>query len=166
MAEVSGEEWDTWHSFFLMRRQLDRALEQQLQRHSDVSAADYEILVALSQAPGKQLRARTISEMIGWEKSRVSHQVSRMEKRGLVERRECESDARGVWIVITNEGRRAVLAAMRHHSAAIRRYFFDVLSPEEQRVLKGVSARVLAAIDPPLSEPMPSQLSAALTGKA
>lgn len=150
MADVTENEWAGWRAFYLMRRQLDLALERQLQADAHISAPEYELLLALYGAPGKQLRVGEIGERIGWEKSRVSHQVSRTEKRGLVERRECDSDARGVWIVLTNEGRRAVLGATRDHTAAIRRYFFDVLTEEELAVLSDISARVLDAIDPPV----------------
>jgi DNA-binding MarR family transcriptional regulator len=72
-----------------------------------------------------------------------------MEKRGLVERSECDTDARGTWIAITADGRRAILGAMRDHATSIRRYFFDVLSDSEKAVLSDVSGRVLDAIDPP-----------------
>lgn len=150
VPELPESDWDVWRTFFAMRRQLDRALEKQLQRDADISASDYEVLLSLFESPGKKLRAREIAEMIGWEKSRISHQVSRMEHRGLVEKRECDEDARGVLVALTNDGRRAVLGAMRDHTSAIRQYFFDVLTEEEKAVLKGLSTRVLEAIDPPV----------------
>lgn len=164
MAKTDNDDWDAWHAFFHMRRVLDRALEHELQANSDISAPDYEILVVLLRAPTRQLRARAIAELLGWEKSRLSHQVSRMEKRGLVERRECDDDARGVWVTLTNDGKRAVLGAMRDHSAAIRRYFFDILSDDEQQVLKQVSTRVLAAIDTSLPEQIPLRPGLARVG--
>ena len=85
--------------------------------------------------------------MLGWEKSRLSHQVTRMERRGLVERTDCDTDARGTWIGITPDGRRAILGAMRDHATNIRRYFSA--STDDDQALKRVSGRVLDAIDPP-----------------
>ena len=72
-----------------------------------------------------------------------------MERRGLVARTDCDTDARGTWIAITAEGSRATLGAMRDHATSIRKFFFDVLSDDELRVIKEVSGRVLDAIDPP-----------------
>ena len=81
---VTETEWTAWRTFTSMRRQLDVALERQLQRDGDISAAEYSVLITLFEAEGKQLRARDIGMVLAWEKSRVSHQISRMEKRGLV----------------------------------------------------------------------------------
>ena len=147
-TQVSPEEWDAWRSFTTMRQHLDRALEHGLQAEGDISAADYHVLIALFEAPDRTMRARDLSLRIGWERSRVSHQVTRMEKRGLLERTECDTDGRGTWIGLTADGRRAVLGTMREHSARIRRYFFDVLTPEELTTLEGLSERVLASLDP------------------
>jgi DNA-binding MarR family transcriptional regulator len=71
-----------------------------------------------------------------------------MEKRGLVERRLCNEDARGTWVGMTPDGSRAVLGAMRDHAATLRRHFFDVLTPEELEVFRVASARVLETIEP------------------
>jgi DNA-binding MarR family transcriptional regulator len=145
---VSSEEWQTWRSFRQMRRRLDLALERQLQKHSGISEPDYSILIMLFESPERQLRANELGAFLGWEKSRVSHQVSRMEKRGLVERRECDTDARGTWVTMTPAGTRAVLGAMREHAASLRRYFFDALTPDELAVLQSASAKVLDALEP------------------
>lgn len=148
VSEVSEEEWAVWRKFYAMRRQLDRALEDQLQRDAGISAPDYEILLSLFESPQRRLRSRALSERIGWEKSRISHQVTRMESRGLVERSECEDDLRGTWIGLTSDGRRAVLGAMRKHTTAIRELFFDVLTDDEKTALGNASDRVLEAINP------------------
>jgi DNA-binding MarR family transcriptional regulator len=131
-----------------MRRQLDRALERRLQRDAGVSAADYGILIAVYESPDKRRRSRELAEILAWEKSRVSHQVSRMEDRGLVEKVPCEDDARGSWVTLTVDGKRAVLGASRDHTMAIREYFFDILTEEDLESLKDISTRVLGAIDP------------------
>ena len=152
MAEVqtlTPEEWAVWRSFHSMRRELDLALERELQRDAHVSGPDYEILITLFEAPERQLRARELSGRLGWEKSRLSHQVTRMVARGLVERTECDTDARGTWVGLTTEGRLATLGAVRAHAMTIRRLFFEVLAESELEVLGAMSARVLEAIDPP-----------------
>lgn len=145
---VTETEWTAWRTFTSMRRQLDVALERQLQRDGDISAAEYSVLITLFEAEDRQLRARDLAMTLAWEKSRVSHQVSRMEKRGLVGRRECDTDARGTWITLTADGKRAVLGAMREHSATIRSYFFDVVTPAELEAFRAASERVLGVITP------------------
>jgi DNA-binding MarR family transcriptional regulator len=152
MSEVptlTTEEWELWRAFHAMRRQLDLALERELQQDAHVSGPDYEILITLFESPEKQLRARELTARLGWEKSRLSHQVTRMVARGLVERSECDTDGRGTWVGLTTKGRLATLGAVRAHALTIRRLFFDVLSESELDVLGAVSGRVLEAIDPP-----------------
>jgi DNA-binding MarR family transcriptional regulator len=167
VSSVSQDEWDVWRAFFRMRRHLDLALERQLQHDAEISGPDYEILLALFESPDKQLRARELGALLGWEKSRLSHQVTRMERRGLVERTECDTDARGTWIGITADGSRATLGAMRDHALSIRKFFFDVLTDEEKRVFKDVSGRVMEVLDPPpCAELDDDELDAALEDAA
>lgn len=148
IAVVTDAEWDVWRAFARMRWQLDRALSERLEANAGISTPDYVVLLVLFEAPERRLRAARIAGLIAWEKSRLSHQLTRMEQRGLVRREECEDDLRGKWVVLTNDGRRAVLKAMRDHNRAIREYFFDVLDDEEKAVLQRLSDRVLGAIDP------------------
>jgi DNA-binding MarR family transcriptional regulator len=149
VSQISDEHWDVWRTFTAMRRQLDHALGAQLQQDAGISRPDFDILLAVFEAPGRQLRGRELADQLGWEKSRVSHQVTRMENRGLLTRAGCDSDGRGVWIGLTPDGSRAVLGAMRDHAMAIRRFFFDVLGDDELAALETASHRVLDAIDPP-----------------
>jgi DNA-binding MarR family transcriptional regulator len=154
-AVVSDQEWDVWRAFSRMRVQLDKALADRLEERAGISAPDYVVLLVLFEAEGRRMRAARIADVIAWEKSRLSHHVSRMEHRGLVRREECDDDARGKWVVLTNDGRRAVLAAMRDHNRAIREYFFDVLSEQEQAALRELSDRVLGAVDPQICRDEP-----------
>ena len=151
-AALNEEEVDVWRAFSLMRRQLDLTLERRLQADGGISSADFAILVALQDEPSRRLRAGRIADLIGWEKSRVSHQLKRMENRGLVTREECGDDARGVWIRLTADGSRAVLSALRDHSDAIRENFFNILTPEERATVLSVSHRVLDTINPPICD--------------
>jgi len=151
-TETTQHEKELWRSFYIMRRQLELTLERRLQADAGISTADYEILIALFNEPTKQLRAGQIGDLIGWEKSRVSHQITRMEQRELVKRQECGDDARGVWVVLTEEGDRAVLNAERDRREAVRQYFFDVLDEEEKSILMRISHKVLDTIKPPICD--------------
>ncbi|MDQ1553531.1 MAG: hypothetical protein QOK46_609 [Microbacteriaceae bacterium] len=145
-SALTRDEVEVWRAFYSMRRHLDRALDRQLQDDSSISTSEYEILLTLHNIPEHRLRLKELAGIVGWEKSRVSHQVTRMEKRGLLRRVECDTDARGSWIELTTDGRRATLGAMRGHVDAIRRYFFDVLRGDDGQRLLGLSGRVLDAI--------------------
>ena len=147
-ATVTPEEWEVWRAFHSMRKRLDLAIERQLHEVAGISEPDYEILITLFESPEKQLRSRELGAATGWEKSRLSHQLTRLEKRELVERVECDTDARGTWILITPAGSRAVLGAIREHAAMIRTLFFDLISDEEKATFREVSERVIDAIDP------------------
>jgi len=151
-TETTDDERELWRSFYVMRRQLEVTLERRLQADAGISGADYEVLVALDRSPTKRLRAGQIGDIIGWEKSRVSHQITRMEQRDLVKREECGDDARGVWIVLTDDGDRAISGAERDRREAVREYFFDVLTDEEKTVLAGISRKVLDNINPPVCD--------------
>jgi DNA-binding MarR family transcriptional regulator len=144
---VSPEEWDAWRAFLDMRRVLDLTLERQLQRDADLSSSEFSVLVTLFETPDRRLRVGEIGAALAWEKSRVSHQVSRMERRKLVERQLCDSDARGTWVQLTADGSRAVLGAIRPHSATLRRYVFDALSPEQLAALGDISATLLGGLE-------------------
>lgn len=145
---VTDREWESWRTFMSMRRELEVALERQLQRDAKISMAEYGVLLTLFESPDRQLRGNELGRALSWEKSRVSHQVSRMEKKGLVERRECDTDARGTWIAITADGKRAVLGVMREHSATLRSLFFDVVTPAELDAINAASQRVLDIVSP------------------
>jgi len=151
-TETTQHEKELWRSFYIMRRQLELTLERRLQADAGISTADYEILIALFNDPAKRLRAGQIGDIIGWEKSRVSHQITRMEQRDLVKRQECGDDARGVWVVLTEDGDRAVLNAANDRQEAVRQYFFDVLDDDEKDALLRISHKVLDTIKPPICD--------------
>ncbi len=141
---LSPAEARAWRGLQEARAALDAAVEQQLVEHG-LSGADYAVLVALSEADGPAVRARDVAGLLGWDRSRLSHQLRRMEARGLLGRTDCPEDARGTMVALTPQGREAVEAAAPGHVATVRRVFVDLLSPEETAVLGDVFARVREA---------------------
>ncbi|WP_329481511.1 MarR family winged helix-turn-helix transcriptional regulator [Kribbella sp. NBC_01484] len=135
-----------WQSYRDTYRELMRALEARLIGNSGLSGADYALLHPLSEAEDGVLRTRDLGKSVGWERSRLSHQVSRMEKRGLVCREECASDARGSMVRLTELGWKAIDAAAPDHVAAVRGYFFDHLTEAEQTQLAGLLDRIATNI--------------------
>jgi DNA-binding MarR family transcriptional regulator len=133
-----------WQAYLHLNQHLFATLEDQLVRDAGLSGADYMVLHPLSEAPGGVLRARELGIEIGWDRSRLSHHVTRMEKRGLVVREECAEDGRGLMVRLTDAGRKAIEAAAPEHVENVRRYFFDVVSTQELETLAAVFDRVLA----------------------
>lgn len=130
-----------WRAYLGMRRSIDQALDQQLAEFG-LSSADYALLVPLSESADGVLRARELARAVGWDRSRLSHQLRRMEQRGLVTRFGCPSDARGTMIGLTDEGRRIVERAAPGHVATVRRHFVDRLTPEQVDQLAETCERV------------------------
>src|SRR3954453_16287700 len=140
---LDGREQRLWQGYLHLNQDLFAVLERQLARESGLSGADYRVLHPLSEAPGGLLRARDLGSEIGWDRSRLSHHLSRMEKRGLVVREECAEDARGLMVRLTKFGRRATEDAAPAHAEAVRRYFFDQLSKDEIETMAVMFDRVL-----------------------
>ncbi len=105
-------------------------LTRDMQEQGGLSLPDFTVLVQLSEHPGGRMRILELARALQWEKSRLSHQLTRMERRGLLERSGCGTDRRGAFIVLTAEGRTAVERAAPAHVESVRRYLFDGLSPE------------------------------------
>jgi len=147
VSEIDEADWTLWRDFSRMHAHLTRELDRRLQLDAGISQADYSVLLTLFTVPDRGLRPGALGDALGWEKSRVSHQLTRMATRGLVERIECDTDARGTVVVLTQGGRLALLRAMRDHATAIRTLFFEVLEPHEKRAISDASSRVLERLD-------------------
>ena len=143
---LTDEEAALFDAFYVMRRGFDRALDAQLQRDHGVSISELEVLMALVRAPGRRLRVRELVTSTGWEKSRISHQVSRLEARGFVDRQACAEDRRASYVHLTGGGRRVVVRALPEHTATIRRILFDPLTEEQQAQFLQISCRITEAI--------------------
>lgn len=144
---LSQDEQRAWRGLLQMTSRLDAELNRQLQDSSGLSMADYDVLVCLSEAPDGRLRVFEIAMVLCWEQSRLSHHLSRMHKRGLVEREECRSDRRGAYVVLTEAGRASIEKAAPAHVASVRRLVFEALTGAEVRTLAAVSDKVLGRLD-------------------
>jgi DNA-binding MarR family transcriptional regulator len=132
-----------WRGYLQMRTMLDAELARDLARESGLSSADYEVLVHLSEIPGHRLRMNDLGARMLWSKSRLSHQVTRMEHRGLVARENCPSDARGSFVRVTTAGLDAIAAAAPAHVDNVRRHLLDLLSREQVEALGDISTLVV-----------------------
>jgi DNA-binding MarR family transcriptional regulator len=139
---LTPDEARAWRALQQLHTPLAAVLNRQLLRDSALSSADYEVLVVLSETPDGVLRAGDLGRATGWEKSRLSHHLKRMEARGLVERRDCVTDGRGLMVAITDVGRAAIADAAPGHVAAVREYVIDVLTPEQLRALAEIGEAV------------------------
>jgi DNA-binding MarR family transcriptional regulator len=144
---LTPEEQRVWRSYLQVERLLPTALGGDLHASSGLSGPEYEVLVNLSEAPDGRLRPFQLGRAMQWEQSRLSHQLSRMERRGLVVREECSSDARGAFVVLTPAGREAIESAAPAHVVAVRRLVFDQLTEEEVAALGQICAKILAALE-------------------
>ena len=146
---LTDDEQRAWRGLLEMTAQLNTALNRQLLEEHGLSLADYAVLVVLTEAPAGQCRVFELSGALAWEQSRVSHQLSRMQRRGLITRQECPTDARGAVVVVTDAGRAAIEQAAPAHVEAVRRLVFDGLSPAELEALTAITSRVLGRLHAP-----------------
>ncbi|MEV5169506.1 MarR family winged helix-turn-helix transcriptional regulator [Streptomyces flaveolus] len=144
---LTPEEQHAWRSFIRLHDTLRGRLSRSLQAESNVSATDFAVLVELTDVPDGRRRFQELARALEWEKSRMSHHVARMVKRGLVVREECPEDGRGAFVVITDEGRAMIEAAAPRHVEAVRELFLDHVTPAELRTLAQVSERVVEKLD-------------------
>jgi DNA-binding MarR family transcriptional regulator len=140
---LDEQEARAWRGYTRMRAELQARLARDLAQQSGLSDPDYAVLVHLSEAPGGRLRHFQLGAALQWDRSRLSHQLSRMTKRGLVTKEACPSDARGSFVVLTSTGRAAIEAAAPAHVEAVRRYLIDVLDEDQLAALADIAETVL-----------------------
>lgn len=145
---LTAEEQHTWRSFLAGVATLLSAVEGQLHRDSAIPHGYYEILVRLSEADARSLRMSQLAEASTSSKSRLSHAVARLEERGWVERLDCETDRRGQFARLTDEGFAALAAAAPGHAEQVRRSLFDLITPEQAAQLGEIMAAIAAARAP------------------
>ena len=140
---LTEEEQRAWRGLLRMTSQLNARANRLLQEEYGISLADYEVLVALSEAPEGRLRVFEVADALAWEQSRVSHQLARMQRRGLITREGCATDARGAFAVLTTVGRATIERAAPAHVEQVRQLVFDELSHEQVSALTEITTRVL-----------------------
>ena len=147
---LSEDEQRAWRALLRMTSQLDARLNRELQQTSGLSLADYDVLVLLTDVPDGRLRVFELAQELGWEQSRLSHHLSRMQRRGLVLREDCDTDRRGAFVVLTEQGLAAITAAAPAHVAIVRHLVFDELAAEQVAALDATARHVLARLAEPL----------------
>jgi DNA-binding MarR family transcriptional regulator len=141
---LTEREERAWRGLQIMMMRLERELAGQLAAESDLSYPDYHVLVALTDRADGRMRLFELGNLLGWEKSRLSHHVARMAKRGLITKESCDDDRRGAYVVVTTQGRTAISAAAPGHLAKVRRLFIDRLTPDELDTVAEIAETVLA----------------------
>jgi len=145
---LSDDEQDSWRAYLRGSRLLEEALDRDLQAHG-LQLSEYEILSMLSETPRQRLRMSELAALVVQSRSRLTHTATRLEARGWVTREACESDRRGVELVLTREGAKRVIKASHAHVESVRRNLLDVMTPEQLTAL-GVAMRLVrdAQVEP------------------
>src|SRR5258705_7746436 len=135
---MTAGELVTWRALVDTTAELRSILGAQLLQETSLSPADYQVLLALSEADGRRLRSSELAATIDWERSRLSHHLARMERRGLIRRDDCATDSRGAEVCITDDGAGMFRGATAPHMRAIKQHFADALTREQFEALADV----------------------------
>jgi DNA-binding MarR family transcriptional regulator len=138
------EELKVWREFIETVEALRSEIASRLLAETSLSAGDYSVLLALSEAPARRMRSSELAAEIGWERSRLSHHLGRMERRGLIRRDECATDSRGAEVVLTTTGATAFRGATVPHLTAVRELFVDAFTPDQIDAARTVAAALRA----------------------
>ncbi len=136
-----------WRGWVALGSQLPSALHRQLYADSGLSLQDFEVLVHLTDSADGRVRVTDLARCAGWERSRLSHHVKRMQGRGLVERQECCDDGRGAFVAVTTAGRDAIERAAPGHARAVQDLVFASLTDEEMDAVTAFTERVLHRLE-------------------
>lgn len=143
---LTADEQRAWRTYVRMSSLLPAQLNRQLQRDSGLTLPEYEVLVQLSEAPDHLLRPYQICDALNWEQSRLSHQLTRMQRRGLVARQECEADGRGAFVALTPAGASAIDSAAPGHVAAVRDLIFGRLTDDQRAAFEQACSAIIEAL--------------------
>ncbi|HEX8008577.1 MAG TPA: MarR family transcriptional regulator [Trebonia sp.] len=139
---LTADEQNAWRAYLRLAKLLMRQLDRDLHPFG-LSTNDYEILVELSEAPGHRLRMTELADLTAQSRSRLSHQITRMEAKELVRRDACDGDKRGMFAVITPRGMNTIERVAPYHVESVRRHFIDQLAPEQLGALNEAYQPVL-----------------------
>ena len=144
---LNDEQQKHWRAWIAATTLLSDQLNRELQSSCGLTLADYEILVRLSDAPDRKIRMSDLASITLSSRSRLTHQINRMEEAGLVTREACPNDRRGQLCAMTNLGWKTLVAAAPAHVASVRAHFVDVLRTEEYAALGRAAGKIAAHID-------------------
>lgn len=147
VAWLTDEQEQVWRRWLRLNALLPAALNRELQTDAGLSLPDFDVLVHLTDSVHGRIRVNDLAQALQWEKSRLSHHVTRMERRGLLRRENCPDDARGAFVVVTPAGRAAIEQAAPGHVRAVRDLVFDQLSAAELDSLDAVTRKVLGRLE-------------------
>lgn len=139
---LNPDEDRAWRAFVFAQRQLVARLNRSLQEMG-LSGPDYDVLVVLSAVAGNRMRARDLSLALDWEKSRLSHQLRRMQQDGLISRELNPDDARSTVVALLPTGRAAIERAAPRHVEDVRRHFIDLFTPAELATIATLNERIM-----------------------
>jgi|SRR5579864_1367035 len=140
---LDREEQRTWRTFMLATNLLFEQFDRELQKGASMPSTHYEVLVRLSEAPGRRLRMSALADRSQASRSRLSHTIARLEAAGWVERETCPSDRRGTFAVLTDAGFAALEAAAPIHVESVRTHLFDQLDGRQLDELRTIGERIL-----------------------
>jgi DNA-binding MarR family transcriptional regulator len=140
---LDAREQTAWRAYLDMNAKLSARLNREMQEQCGISIADFSVLVQLSEHVDARMRVLELARSLGWEKSRLSHQLTRMQQRGLIDRSNCSEDRRGAFIVLTDAGRASVDSAAPRHVESVRRYLFDGLTSDQVDALGAIARTVV-----------------------
>jgi DNA-binding MarR family transcriptional regulator len=144
---LTPDEMQTWRALSLLLARLPEALGNQLQCDSDVSYLEYYVLALLSDQPDHTARMSQLAVLVNSELSRLSHLVSRLERRGFVRRAPDPADGRYTHAILTDAGRVHLGSAAPGHVARVRHLVFDSLPTAAQHALRDAARRIVGQID-------------------
>ncbi len=144
---LSDEQQQYWRAWLAASTLLEDQLNRELLDSHGLTMADYEILVRLSDSPDRRIRMSELAAITLSSRSRLTHQINRMENAGFVTREACEDDRRGQLCVMTEHGWKTLVAAAPAHVTSVRTHFVDVLTPEEYLALGRAAEKIAAHLN-------------------
>lgn len=143
---LNDDQQRIWRDWLLASARINDYLENDLTQHN-LHLGEYEVLVCLSEAPDHQIRMADLAKLVHSSRSRLSHTISRMESRGLVERTTAAEDGRGIFATLTDEGMGLLETAASDHVRAVRRILVDAVQPADFSALGRAMRAVLSVAD-------------------
>ncbi len=144
---LDADQQRLWRAWLHVNVRLGAVLARQMQSDTGLSMPDFEVLVLLTDDDAESIRVSDLAKGLQWERSRLSHHLTRMEKRGLVRRAECPEDGRGAIVLLTPGGRRAIEEAAPAHVRLVRALFVDRLDARDAADLERVLGVLLAGLE-------------------